>query len=115
MSEIAYFDASHDLPEEIVMAAGMTPIKILGDVNNPNDLADQYLPQFFCPQARSFLTEALQSPNKWAGIIIAHGCDATNRQFDIWKMHVETPFLYWFNHPMKYDKSAQKFFKIELN
>ena len=70
MSEIAYFDASHDLPEEIVMAAGMTPIKILGDVNNPNDLADQYLPQFFCPQARSFLTEALQSPNKWAGIII---------------------------------------------
>jgi benzoyl-CoA reductase/2-hydroxyglutaryl-CoA dehydratase subunit BcrC/BadD/HgdB len=112
---IAYFDASHDLPEEIVMAAGMTPYKILGDVNTPNDLADQYLAQFFCPQARSFLTEALQSPNKWAGIIIAHGCDATNRQFDVWKMHVETPFLYWFNAPMKYDKSAQKFFKVELN
>jgi benzoyl-CoA reductase/2-hydroxyglutaryl-CoA dehydratase subunit BcrC/BadD/HgdB len=111
---IAYFDASYDLPEEIVMAAGFIPIKILGNVNHPNDPADQYLSQMFCPQARSFLTEALESPNKWEGIVVAHGCDATNREFDVWKMHVKTPWLYWFNNPMKTDKSARKFFRAEI-
>jgi len=111
---IAYFDASYDLPEEIVMAAGFNPIKILGNVNHPNDPADQYLSQMFCPQARSFLTEALESANKWEGIVVAHGCDATNREFDVWKMHVKTPWLYWLNKPMKLDKSARKFFKAEI-
>jgi benzoyl-CoA reductase/2-hydroxyglutaryl-CoA dehydratase subunit BcrC/BadD/HgdB len=30
-------------------------------------------------------------------------------------MHVKTPFLHWFNGPMKDDESALKFFKVELN
>ena len=112
--EIAYFDASHDFPEEIVMAAGYTPVKLTGDVHAPNEPADQYLFQTFCPLARSILTQALNNPNKWRGIILAHGCDATNRHFDVWKLHVKTPFLYWFNTPMNISKSAAKFFKREL-
>jgi benzoyl-CoA reductase/2-hydroxyglutaryl-CoA dehydratase subunit BcrC/BadD/HgdB len=80
---IAYFDSSHDMPEEILMAAGKIPYKILGDVHTPNDPADKYLFETFCPAARSFLTEALCSPNKWEGIVAAHGCDATHRQFDV--------------------------------
>jgi benzoyl-CoA reductase/2-hydroxyglutaryl-CoA dehydratase subunit BcrC/BadD/HgdB len=80
---IAYFDSSHDMPEEILMAAGKIPYKILGDVHTPNDPADKYLFETFCPAARSFLTEALSSSNKWEGIVAAHGCDATHRQFDV--------------------------------
>jgi benzoyl-CoA reductase/2-hydroxyglutaryl-CoA dehydratase subunit BcrC/BadD/HgdB len=112
--KLAYFDSSHDLPEEIIMAAGFTPYKILGDVHIPNDPADQYLPNFFCPAARSFLTEALAKSKEWVGIAVAHGCDATNRHFDIWKMHVKTPFLYWFNTPMNTNKTAAKFLKHEI-
>lgn len=111
---MGYFDASHDLPEEILLAAGFIPYKILGNVNSSLDLADKYVFQTHCPAARSMLTEALENSDKWAGIIIAHGCDATNRQFDIWKKHVETPFLYWVNKPLKDDKTAFKFFKKEI-
>lgn len=111
---IAYFDASHDLPEEIIMASGHTPLKILGDVHKSTDPADQFLFKTFCPLARSILTQALENSDKWAGIVIAHGCDATNRQFDIWKYHVKTPFLYWFYKPLNDTKSAKKFFKEEL-
>ncbi|MCP4137766.1 MAG: 2-hydroxyacyl-CoA dehydratase [bacterium] len=114
MKKIAYFDSSHDMPEEIIMAAGFIPYKILGNVHESNGPADQYLPNFFCPAAKSWLTEALSHSAEWAGIIFAHGCDATNRHYDIWKLHVETPFLYWFNSPTNDDSLAAKFFIAEL-
>lgn len=102
------------MPEEIISAAGFVPWKILGDVRASNDPADQFFPKFVCPAARSWLTEALSRSGEWAGIIFAHGCDATNRHYDVWKHHVKTPFLYWFNTPMKDDEPAARFFKNEL-
>jgi len=114
-SIIAYFDSSHDLPEEILMAAGKHPFKILGDIHTPSDPADKYLFETFCPAARSILTEALRSSKNWNGITVAHGCDATHRQFDIWKRHVKTPFIYFVNNPLsRTSKSSRKFYKIEL-
>ncbi|MCX7678413.1 MAG: 2-hydroxyacyl-CoA dehydratase family protein [Spirochaetes bacterium] len=114
MRILAYFDSSHDMPEEIIIAAGFTPMKIMGDVHQPNDPADQYLQKFFCPAARSFLTQALAQSAQWAGIVVAHGCDATNRHYDVWKRHVQTPFLYWFNSPIRNDDIAKRFYIAEL-
>ena len=112
---IAIFDSSHDAPEEIIMAAGKVPYKILGDVHTSTASADQYLFETFCPAARSMLTEALRFSNQWEGIVAAHGCDATHRQFDIWKKHVTTPFLYFVNNPLsRISKSSRKFYKKEL-
>ena len=102
------------MPEEVIVAAGFTPSKILGDVHLSNDPADHYFPKFVCPAARSWMTEALARSGEWEGIIFAHGCDATNRHYDVWKMHVKTPFLYWFNNPMKDDAIARRFFIGEL-
>ena len=67
MKTIAYFDSSHDMPEEIIMAAGFFPYKIFGDVHESNAPADQYLQAFFCPAARSFLTEALDPVGRMGG------------------------------------------------
>ncbi len=111
---LAYFDSSHDLPEEIIMAAKFLPYKILGNVHSSNDPADQYLSNFFCPAARSMLTDALANSTQWKGILVGHGCDATNRHFDIWRKHVPTNFIYWFNNPMNVTPSAAKFFIVEL-
>lgn len=114
METIAYFDASHDMPEEAIAAAGFVPYKIMGNVHAPNDPADRYLSAFFCPAARSMLTEALANAGQWAGIVIAQGCNATNRHHDVWKRHVNTPFLHWFNTPLKDDAAAVRFMKTEL-
>ncbi len=102
------------MPEEVITAAGFSPMKIMGDVHASNDPADQYLQKFFCPAARSFLTQALAQSHQWAGIIVAHGCDATNRHYDVWKLHVKTPFLYWFNNPIRNDAVAKRFYIEEL-
>lgn len=114
MEKIAYFDSSHEMPEEIVRAAGFLPYKILGDIHTLNDPADKYLSNFFCPAARSWLTEALSSSKNWAGIVVAQGCNTTNRHFDVWKMHVETPFLYFFSNPILDNDTAKKYYKVEL-
>ncbi len=115
MKILAYFDSSHDFPEEIAMAAGLVPVKILGDVKVDNAPADQYLQNFLCPTARSFLTDALAHSGNWEGIVVSHGCDITHRGFDIWKKHVKTPFIYWLNVPMFYGKtSSANFFKKEM-
>ncbi len=114
MNKIAFFDSSHDLPEEIISAAGYIPYKILGDVHASNEPADQYLQNFFCPAAKSFFTEALHKSGDWSGIVVAQGCNTTNRHFDVWKMHIKTPFLYWFNAPVKNDEIALGFMKKEI-
>jgi benzoyl-CoA reductase/2-hydroxyglutaryl-CoA dehydratase subunit BcrC/BadD/HgdB len=114
MKKLAYFDTAHEMPLEIVMAAGFTPYKILGDVHQSNDPADKYLSSFFCPAARSWLTEALTHSKDWAGIVFAQGCNNTNRHYDIWKLHVETPFLHWFGAPMLDGDAAKKYYRVEL-
>jgi len=114
MEKIAYFDSSHEFPEEIISAAGFTPYKILGNVHVTNESSDKFLPAFFCPAAKSWLTEALKHSKDWSGIIFAQGCNTTNRHFDVWKLHVSSPFYYWLNCPMKDNIQAGKFFKREM-
>jgi benzoyl-CoA reductase/2-hydroxyglutaryl-CoA dehydratase subunit BcrC/BadD/HgdB len=114
MKTFAYFDSGHEFPEEIVMAAGFSPIKVLGDVHKGTAAADEYLFPYFCPLTRGCLAEALESSDKWAGIGFAHGCDATNRQYDVWKAHIKTTPLFWVNTPMKIDRTAQTFYRKEL-
>jgi len=114
MKKIAYYDTSHEMPLEIIMSAGFVPYKIMGDVHKPNDPADKYLSNFFCPAAKSWLTEALTESKEWAGIIFAQGCNNTNRHYDIWKLHVETPFLHWFGCPLLDGDAAKKYYRVEL-
>lgn len=114
MKKLAYFDTSHEMPLEIIMAAGFIPYKIMGDVHKSTDSADKYLSSFFCPAARSWLTEALTDSKDWAGIIFAQGCNNTNRHYDIWKIHVQTPFLHWFGAPMLEGNASRKYYRVEL-
>jgi benzoyl-CoA reductase/2-hydroxyglutaryl-CoA dehydratase subunit BcrC/BadD/HgdB len=51
---------------------------------------------------------------EWAGIAFCHGCDTTNNQYDIWKYHVTTDFLYWINTPAKNNETSRVFHVREL-
>jgi benzoyl-CoA reductase/2-hydroxyglutaryl-CoA dehydratase subunit BcrC/BadD/HgdB len=115
MQKFAYFDTGHEFPEEIVMAGGFTPYKILGDVHVSTDPADSYVHNYICPFSRSCLTEGMAQSGQWAGIAFCHGCDVTNNQYDIWKYHVKTDFLYWINTPANNNKAGRAFHLHELN
>ncbi|MFZ2630700.1 MAG: 2-hydroxyacyl-CoA dehydratase family protein [Desulfosalsimonadaceae bacterium] len=114
MQKFAYFDTGHEFAEEIAMAAGFTPYKILGNVYESTDPADSYVHNYICPFSRSCLTEGMAHSGEWAGIAFCHGCDVTNNQYDIWKYHVKTDFLYWINTPANNNQASRSFHVREL-
>lgn len=115
MGKIGYFDADVVTPEEIIMATGMMPIRLLGDPEVALEKANQHVPPTHCVWARNILEQALHGLDPdIKGVITSHGCDCTNREFDIWLEAVDIDFMYYLNVPLKRNKTAQKFFVNDL-
>ncbi|MFW9989923.1 MAG: 2-hydroxyacyl-CoA dehydratase subunit D [Candidatus Odinarchaeota archaeon] len=111
MVKIAYFDACIETPEEILVAADITPIRLFGNPMIGIDKANEHIPPNHCVWARNILQQALEGLDQdIKGIISTHGCDCTNREFDIWLESVNLEFFYFLNAPLKRDNAALKFF-----
>ena len=111
MKKIAIFDSCVDTPEEIIIAAGFTPYRLFGDPTIEPDKANEHIPPTHCVWTRNLLELAIKGLDKnIVGMITTHGCDRTNREFDIWRECVDLDFMYFLNSPRKRDKIALKFF-----
>jgi benzoyl-CoA reductase/2-hydroxyglutaryl-CoA dehydratase subunit BcrC/BadD/HgdB len=112
MDKIAYFDASIETPEEIILAAGMIPFRLFGNPTTAIDKANEHVPPTHCVWAKNILNQAINGLDKdIKGVITTHGCDCTNREFDIWLECVDyLNLLFFLNAPLKRDRSAVTFF-----
>lgn len=115
MNQFGYFESNHEFPEEIITATGMIPKKMRGNEDYSTKNADRHLSPFICGLARNIFDQALVEGSKYKGFAIVHGCDATNRQFDLWERHVNTPFIHYIHHPLKNDPIALSFLISELH
>jgi len=115
MTKIAIVDSGVDTPEEILMAADITPVRFLGDPSLNITKANEHVPPNHCIWARNLLERALNGLDAdIKGLITTHGCDCTNREFDIWLECVDLDFMYFLNAPLKRDKAAIKFFVNDM-
>jgi benzoyl-CoA reductase/2-hydroxyglutaryl-CoA dehydratase subunit BcrC/BadD/HgdB len=115
MKKIAYFDAAIETPEEIIIAAGMVPVRLFGNPTIGIDKANEHVPPTHCVWARNILEQAINGlGDEVKGVITTHGCDCTNREFDIWLECVKLPFLFFLNAPLKRDKSALNFYVNDI-
>ena len=115
MNKIAIFDSGVETPEEIIMAAGFIPYRLFGDPTIQVDKANEHIPPTHCLWTRNLLEQALRGLNKEIkGLIAAHGCDRTNREFDIWYECINLKFKYFLNTPLKRDEIALKFFMNDI-
>ena len=115
MVKIAYFDADVVTPEEIFIAAGFTPMRLLGDPTIEHDKVNEHVPPTHCVWAKNILEQAIRGLNpEIKGVVTSHGCDCTNREFDIWVESVDIDFLFYLNVPLKRDKIALKFFLDDI-
>jgi bcr-type benzoyl-CoA reductase subunit C len=82
------------VPEEMIHAAGLTPVRIRGNTS-PLRYVDAHLQSFTCALCRSTLDQLLSGQlDSLAGAVFAHCCDAMQAQADLWRMHSEgTQFL----------------------
>ncbi|MFW9867061.1 MAG: 2-hydroxyacyl-CoA dehydratase subunit D [Candidatus Thorarchaeota archaeon] len=111
MKKIAYFDACVETPEEIILAADMIPVRLFGNPTIGIDKANEHIPPTHCVWARNILEQAINGLDEdIKGVIATHGCDCTNREFDIWLECVNLEFLFFLNSPLKRNESALNFF-----
>ncbi|MFX1453173.1 MAG: 2-hydroxyacyl-CoA dehydratase subunit D [Promethearchaeota archaeon] len=111
MKKIGIFDSGVETPEEIILAAGLIPYRLFGDPTIEPDKANEHIPPTHCIWTRNLLEQAIKGlDHDIVGIIGSHGCDRTNREFDIWLECLNVEFMFFLNSPRKRDESALKFF-----
>ena len=116
MKKLGIFDAGVETPEEIILAAGLIPYRLFGDSNLELEKANEHIPPTHCLWTRNLLEQALNGLQEdIVGIVTTHGCDRTNREFDIWFKCLDLEFMYFLNSPRKRDNLALKFFIDDLH
>lgn len=73
-------------PQELIHAAGWTPVRIRGTMA-PLRYVDAHLQSFTCALCRSTLDQVLGGELDWlTGTLFAHTCDAMQALADLWRM-----------------------------
>jgi benzoyl-CoA reductase subunit C len=87
------------VPEEIVYAAGILPVRILGS-HEPDDITDPHILSMYCFFCRDCLAQGLKGRFDYLdGIVISQSCMHIRQTFHSWRTHVPVEYSYYINMP----------------
>ncbi len=87
------------VPEELIYAAGMLPVRILGS-HEPQDVTEPHIFGMYCPFCRDCLAQGLKGRYDYLdGIMIAQSCLHIRQAFTSWDIHVPREFSYFLPMP----------------
>lgn len=87
------------VPEEILYAAEILPVRILGS-HEPQDVTEPHIFSMFCPFCRDCLAQGLQGKYDYLdGIMMAQSCLHIRQAFTSWQLHIPVDFSYYLNMP----------------
>ncbi len=87
------------VPEEILCAADILPVRILGS-HEPQDVTEPHIFGMFCPFCRDCLAQGLKGRFDYLdGIMIAQSCLHVRQTFTSWEIHIPTDFSYYLPMP----------------
>ncbi len=88
------------VPEEILYAANILPVRILGS-HEPQDVTEPHIFAMFCPFCRDCLAQGLKGRYDYLdGIMIAQSCLHVRQAFTSWDLHIPIEYKYYLPHPM---------------
>lgn len=77
-------------PEELLIAAGMLPVRVLG-AHEPQNVTEPHVFGMFCPFCRDSLAQGLLNRFDYAeGVTLTQSCIQYRQSFASWRMHVPT-------------------------
>ncbi|MBI4695819.1 MAG: benzoyl-CoA reductase, bzd-type, subunit N [Gammaproteobacteria bacterium] len=80
-------------PEELLIAAGMLPVRVLG-AHEPQNVSEPHIFGMFCPFCRDSLAQGLLGRFDYAdGVTLTQSCIQYRQAFDAWRRHV--PSVQW--------------------
>ena len=101
------------VPEEIIVAAGMRPRRVIPQ-GRPLE-ADAYLHPNTCGYIKSLLASLIAGgTSEMAGLVVVNSCDGMRRLNDICRSHVSGFPLFFIEVPKKKDPDSIEFFASEL-
>jgi benzoyl-CoA reductase subunit C len=87
------------VPEEILHAAGVLPVRILGS-HEPQDVTEPHIFGMYCPFCRDCLAQGLKGRYDYLdGIMIAQSCLHIRQAFTSWEKHRPKEFSYYLCMP----------------
>ncbi|MCJ2512105.1 MAG: 2-hydroxyacyl-CoA dehydratase, partial [Candidatus Thermoplasmatota archaeon] len=87
------------VPEEILYAADVLPVRILGS-HEPQDVTEPHIFAMFCPFCRDCLAQGLKGRYDYLdGIMIAQSCLHIRQAYTSWEMHIPVPYSYYLPMP----------------
>lgn len=87
------------VPEEILYAANILPVRILGS-HEPQDVTEAHIFGMFCPFCRDCLAQGLKGRYDYLdGIMIAQSCLHIRQAYTSWSKHIPTEFSYYLPMP----------------
>jgi benzoyl-CoA reductase subunit C len=104
------------VPEEILYAAGILPVRVLGS-HEPQDVTEPHIFAMFCPFCRDCLAQGLKGRYDYLnGLMIAQSCLHIRQAFWSWQKHVGgLEYSKFFIMPHKVQsKDAPAFLRGEL-
>lgn len=104
------------IPEEIIHAAGILPVRITGDSEEIDlDKATALLHIYVCSYSKTCLQLALEGKfNFFDGFVGASTCDPLRRLSDVWEHFIPIPFFHVLRIPKKFTQDALDLFQIQV-
>ncbi len=104
------------VPEELIYAAGILPVRLLGSTEGVGE-ASKYLPTYVCHLACSCLDLGMRGELQVLdGVVMPHTCDNMSNLSPIFRRNVHLPFNYWLVIPHgSMIEGAHTFFTKELD
>ncbi len=96
-------------PEELLMAAGLEPLRLAGDFSQEGRVKAAYASSI-CPYLRGALGEGLRQAGGLAGLVAANACDGMRRLADVWPDALTGSFAYLLDVPRRTDEAAVRYF-----
>ncbi len=101
------------VPEEILYAAGILPVRILGS-HEPQDVTEPHIFGMFCPFCRDCLAQGLKGRYDYLdGVMIAQSCLHIRQAFTSWQKHVPVDFSYYLCMPHRVQSPRALPFYVE--
>jgi benzoyl-CoA reductase subunit C len=103
------------VPEEVIYAAGMLPVRVLGS-HEPQDVTERHIAGMFCPFCRDVLAQGLLGRYDYLdGIVTAQSCIHIRQAFESWQSHVPVSFSHFLYMPCRVeDRGAGDCLEAEI-
>lgn len=87
------------VPEEILYAAKILPVRILGS-HEPPTVTEPYIFAMFCPLCRDCLAQGLKGRFDYLdGIVEGQSCLHLRQTFNAWRLHIPIDYTHWIHVP----------------